>query len=205
MPADARPALLGPLLRQRPVQWFFASVFFHVLAHMSLYLYFSLYLDSLGYGKGWIGALWAVSVVAEVIWFFTQGRWLPRCSVGGWLLLCAMATALRMGLTALFGAQLWLLLLLQCLHAWTFAAHHSVCIEWLSTHFSGRFRGRGQALYTVLGYGVTGVLAGFAGGHLSHQLGLASVFMAATASALMAALAAYRVWRASPVQRAGSD
>ena len=95
-----RPQPVGPVLRQPPVRWFFAAVFFHVLAHIFIYIFFSLYLDALGYSKTVIGLLWALSVVIEIGWFFTQGRWLPLLSLPGWLVLAAALMALRMGLTA---------------------------------------------------------------------------------------------------------
>jgi len=113
----------------------------------------------------------------------------------GWLVLCAAATALRMGLTATFAAVLPLLLLAQMLHALTFAAHHSVCTALLSHHFPGRLRARWQALYTVFGYGFPGVLGGLAGGALSAKYGLASVFIATCATGLIATTCAFRVWR----------
>ena len=59
------------------------------------------------------------------------------------------------------------------LHALTFAAQHSACIAVITRHFPGRLRGRGQALYTVLGYGASGVVGGVAGGALSERLGFA--------------------------------
>ena len=72
------------MLRQPVVAWFFAGVFLTVLAHTSLYAFYSLYLASLGYSKGEIGLLWAIGVVAEVIWFWFQGRWVHgcRCTAG---------------------------------------------------------------------------------------------------------------------------
>jgi PPP family 3-phenylpropionic acid transporter len=195
LPAHEKKRPVLPILRQRPVQWFFASVFFHVLAHMGVYVFFSLYLDAHGYSKTVIGLLWGVSVVVEIVWFFTQSRWLPLLSLSGWLLLCAALTVLRMGMTA-GGASLWpVLLLAQCLHAFTFAAHHAACIALLSHHFPGSLRGRGQALYTVLGYGLPGVLGGLAGGALSSHFGLASVFWAAMACSALATGCAWQVWR----------
>lgn len=191
---EARVSVL-PVLRQRAVQWFFAAAFFHVLSHIGIYVFFSLYLDSLGYSKTMIGLLWAVSVVVEIAWFYTQARWLPRLSLGGWLLLCALAMVLRMGLTATVADLLPALLLAQALHALTFAAHHTVCIALLSQHFPGRLRGRGQALYTVVGYGLTGVIGGLAGGALSSTLGLASVYWASVATSLVACACAWQVWR----------
>jgi hypothetical protein len=106
-----------PLLRQPAVRWFFAAVFFHILAHIFIYVFFSLYLDSLGYSKTVIGLLWALSVVIEIGWFFTQGRWLPRLSLSAWLVLAAALMALRMGLTAGFPLVWPVLLLAQALHA----------------------------------------------------------------------------------------
>ncbi|MFT7116940.1 MAG: PPP family 3-phenylpropionic acid transporter, partial [Rhodoferax sp.] len=186
---------IWPVVRQRQVQWLFASMFFHVLSHMGIYVFFSLYLDSLGYSKSMIGLLWALSVVVEIVWFFSQSRWLPLLSLTGWLVLCAGVTALRMGLTATSATVLPVLLLAQALHAITFAAHHSVAIALLSHHFPGRLRGRGQALYTVIGYGFPGVLGALAGGALSARYGLGAVFVATTVSGLLATVCAYKVWR----------
>ncbi|MDP1780570.1 MAG: MFS transporter, partial [Hydrogenophaga sp.] len=192
--ADEVQPAVWPVLRQPPVRWFFAAVFFHVLAHIFIYVFFSLYLDSLGYSKTVIGLLWALSVVIEIGWFFTQGRWLPRMSLSAWLVLCAATMALRMGLTAGFPLVWPLLLLAQALHAITFAAHHTVCIALISHHFPGRLRGRGQALYTVVGYGLPGGVGGLAGGLLSSAMGLASVFWLSSACAAVACACAVRAW-----------
>jgi PPP family 3-phenylpropionic acid transporter len=81
------------------------------------------------------------------------------------------------------------------LHAITFAAHHSVCIALLTEHFPGRLRGRGQALYTVCGYGLPGILGGLVGGVLSSNYGLARVFTVSAATGFVAMLCAFMVWR----------
>jgi len=183
-----------PVLRKPAVQWLFASVFFQVLAHMGIYVFFSLYMDHLGYSKNVIGLLWAVSVLAEMAWFYTQSRWLHGISLSGWLVLCGAVTVVRMGLTASSATVLPLLLLAQMLHAITFAAHHLVVIALLSHHFPGRLRGRGQALYTVIGYGLPGVLGSLGGGILSAKFGLSAVFVASAAIGIIATGCAWRVW-----------
>jgi len=195
IPAHALRVNVMPVLRQRAVQWFFASVFLHVLSHIGIYVFFSLYLDSLGYSKTMIGLLWALSVVVEIGWFFTQSRWLPRMSLPAWLVFCSVAMVLRMGLTASSAQVLVLLLLAQALHALTFATHHTVCIALLSQHFSGRLRGRGQALYTVIGYGFPGVIGGLAGGMLSTHYGLSSVYWASMVISALAVACALGAWR----------
>ncbi len=191
---QARPAV-WPVLRQAPVRWFFASAFCHVLSHIGIYVFFSLYLDALGYSKTLIGLMWAVSVVVEIAWFFWQSRWLHLLPLTGWMLLCSVAMALRMLLTAVWADVLLVLVLAQTLHALTFAAHHTVCVAMVSHHFPGRLRGRGQALYTVIAYGFPGVMGGLLGGVISERWGLASVFWASVLTSLLAAAATYKVWR----------
>ncbi len=191
---DANAAGALAVLRQPAVAWFFAGVFFTVLAHTSLYAFFSLYLDALGYSRSAVGLVWATGVVVEVLWFWFQGLWLQRLSMQGWLILAALASALRFAVVAAFGANPWILVLSQGLHALTFAAQHTACIAVINRSFPGRLRGRGQALYTVLGYGASGVIGGVAGGALSQVFGFAAVFWAASASALIAALCCWRAW-----------
>jgi PPP family 3-phenylpropionic acid transporter len=189
---DASRPPVWPVLRQPRVQWFFATVFFHVLSHIGIYVFFSLYLDELGYSKTMIGVLWAVSVAAEIVWFFTQSRWLPRRSLPQWLLICAAAMALRMGLTTWAAQWLWIMLAAQLLHALTFATQHTVCIALLSEHFPGRLRGRGQALYASIGYGLPGVLGALGGGALSDALGLQAVYAVSIGTSLVACVCAWR-------------
>lgn len=189
--SDTAPGALA-VLRQPVVAWFFAGVFFTVLAHTSLYAFFSLYLVSLGYSKTAVGLVWAVGVAAEVTWFWFQGSWLSRYSAHAWLTIAAVASMLRFAATAAFGTVPAVLVLVQCTHAVTFAAQHSSCIGVINRHFPGHLLGRGQALYTLLGYGASGVIGGVAGGAVSQAFGFAAVFWGASAAAAIAALCAAR-------------
>ena len=182
---EGAPPVLGRL-RRPEVAWFFASIFFTVLAHTSLYAFFSLYLVELGYGKTAVGALWAVSVAVEIVFFWTQGRWFPMLTPHRWLEVAAGVTALRFVATASGGTLVPVLVLAQMTHALTFAAHHAACITLVHRLFPGRLRGRGQALYTMLGYGFSGVLGGVGGGWVISHFGFAAVFWAAAFSAMVA-------------------
>ena len=186
---------IGPILRQAPVRWLFAAIFFHIFAHVLVYVFFSLYLDELGYSKTAIGLFWAVGVIVEIAWFYRQGQWAGRLSWPAWLVVASMLMVLRMVLTAGAAQWWWVLVLAQALHAVTFAAHHTACISLISQHFSGRLRGRGQALFTVIGYGCTGVLGGAIGGVLSEHWGLSAVFWLSSAAALVAVVCGLRVKR----------
>ncbi len=142
---DAVKEPIGPVLRNPAVRWFFAALFFQVMSHFSVYAFFSLYLDSLGYGKSTIGLLWALSVVAEIVWFFLQGRLIGLLPMPRWMLVCGIAAVARLGLTAGLGgsiaALVVALVVAQWLHALNFAAHHTICIAVVSRRFPGRLRG----------------------------------------------------------------
>jgi PPP family 3-phenylpropionic acid transporter len=183
---------VGPVLRRPEVAWFFASAFFTVLAHTSLYTFLSLYLVSMGYGKGAVGGLWAVSVVGEIAFFWTQGHWFALLPASRWLQVAAAVAVFRFAATAAGGAWWPVLVMAQALHAITFAAHHAACIAHVQRHFPDRLRGRGQALYTTLGYGASGVLGGVGGGWLVSWGGFAAVFWVASLCAVAGAVCAWR-------------
>ncbi len=129
---------------------------------------------ALGSGRGRRGRLVLVPGALAVALVDARAGWSPPRSHRR----CASR------LIAAFGAWVVVLVFAQCLHALTFAAQHSAIIAVITRHFPGRLRGRGQALYAVLGYGASGVLGGVAGGALSELMGFAAVFWAASAVAL---------------------
>lgn len=184
---------IGGALRQPAVRWFLASLFFHVVAHFSIYGFLSLYLDSLGYSKAMIGALWAVSVIVEIAWFYLQGRLIHLWPMQKWLVVCGAATIVRMGMTGGLGHSLVALFVAQALHALTFAGHHTACIAMVTHHFPGRLRGRGQALFTVVGYGFGGVTGVLAGGAIASRWGFEVMFGVAAVLASLATACAARI------------
>lgn len=192
------------VLRRPAVAWFFGGVFLTVLAHTALYAFLSLYLDELGYGKGVVGAAWAVAVAVEIVFFWYQGRIFARLSPLRWLQLAAGVSVLRFALTAAAGAMLPLLLAAQLLHAFTFAAQHAACIALVHRWFPGALRGRGQALYSMLGYGCSGLVGGLAGGWLGSHHGFAAVFWAASGVALLACAALWRAGRHAALETDGA-
>ncbi|MCW5660207.1 MAG: MFS transporter [Burkholderiaceae bacterium] len=193
-PPHPEKAPVGTLavLRRPQVAWFFLGIFLTVLAHSSLYAFFSLFAASAGMSESAIGVLWSVGVLVEIGFFWTQGHWFERLSMHNWLLLAATVSAARFAAMAAFGHWMAVLVLTQMTHAITFAAQHAACIALVSRYFPGRLRGRGQALYTTLGYGLSGVVGGVAGGALIERWGYPAVFWAASAAALLSVLCLLR-------------
>jgi PPP family 3-phenylpropionic acid transporter len=192
---DGPAPAVRSVLRQPAVAWFFAGVALTVLSHTALYAFFSLYLQEQGHGSGVVGLAWGVAVGVEIAFFWAQGRIFGRLTPIGWLQLAAVVASLRFAMTAAFGGTLVLLLLAQTLHAVSFAAQHAACIAMVHRFFPGRLRGRGQALYSVLGYGLPGVVGGVSGGWLGERFGFTSVFWAAALVAVFAWVALRRAER----------
>ena len=133
-------------------------------------------------------------MIAEIGWFYLQGRLIGRFPMERWLVICAAATALRLALTGGLGESLVALVIAQAVHALTFATHHTACISMVTTHFPGRLRARGQALFTVIGYGFGGVVGS---GRRRHRIamGLPSCCRRRGAGVLRGSLSGCKRWR----------
>ena len=66
---------MAPVLAQPLVRWFFAAAFLTVmLAHIAVYVFFSLYLDALGYSKKTFdrAAVGLVGGGGDRLWFYRR-------------------------------------------------------------------------------------------------------------------------------------
>jgi MFS transporter, PPP family, 3-phenylpropionic acid transporter len=190
-----KPPRVLPLLRSPVLAGFYVASFFMVAAHTGLYIFFSLYLDQLGYSKGTIGVLWALGVVFEVAWFYFQGHALKRIPLERlWVIACAIA-ALRFLLIGAFGQFILILVLTSASHFLTFAAHHTASMAFITKHFPGALANRGMALFTTVAYGFGGIAGGLVGGKVAQAFGYGAVFYTSTAFAVVALFASWWVVR----------
>lgn len=179
-------------LREPRVRWFLLSAGLMVFAHGALYTYFSIYLAQLGYSKSAIGVFWVLSIVFEIVFFFTQGRWFAR--FGQYALLSAsfLVAAVRFLLIAEFATVWWVLVFAQLLHAMTFAVHHSASVLTIQRWFPGRAAARGQAVYISAAYGIGGTAGSLTAAYLWTSGGPQWAFGACSAAALLGAWAVRR-------------
>jgi len=167
---------LRSIIKQPEVMWFFSSTFWMIFAHSSLYVFYSLYLQKLGYGKETIGLFWMIGVGAEVIYFYFQKQVYQVLSAQKILRLTFILGVIRFVVIA-FIPTFWPLLIVQLFHAATFAAHHSASIRLMQNWFHGSTQARGQALYTTIAYGLGGTIGGIVAGWVWEGLGPNYAFM----------------------------
>jgi PPP family 3-phenylpropionic acid transporter len=157
------------------------------LSHGPYYTFLTLHLEHLGYSRGFIGLLWALGVVAEVLMFLSMSRILTRFSLRHVLLASFLLAALRWLLLGNFAEHLPVLVFAQILHAATFGSFHAAAIHFVQRSFGPEQQGQGQALYAALA-GTGGALGALYSGYSWSVLGPNWTFSIASLAALAAAV-----------------
>lgn len=186
------------LLRRREVIAFFISTFLMIAAHASLYVFYSLYLEKIGYSKTVIGWMWSLGVVAEIVFFYYQAPFFRRFGVQTLMLASLALAVVRFAMIGWFATSLAGLLIAQILHAATFGVHHSASVATLQRWFAGPLQARGQALYTSISYGLGGSLGGLILSIFWDRFGPETVYWMAAVFALGALIAASLSYRWQP-------
>ena len=183
---------ISQVLRRPAVIAFFIACFLNQAAHGPYYGFFSLYLETFGYSREFIGLMWGLGVAVEVGMFVFMHRLLPRFGPRRLLLAALTMATLRWLLIGHFAADLPVLLFAQTLHAFTFGVFHAASIHLVHQFFPGALQGRGQALYSSLSFGAGNAVGSLAAGYLWEGLGPAMMFNLA---AILAALGGWVAWR----------
>lgn len=176
-------------LREPGVRWFLLSAGLMVFAHGALYAFLSIYLAQLGYSKTAIGVFWVLSIVLEIVFFITQGRWFIRFGLYPLLLASFYVAAVRFLLIAELAAVWWVLAIAQVLHVMSFAVHHGASVLTIRRWFPGRAAARGQAVYISAAWGIGGTGGSLAAAYLWTLAGPGPAFASGSLAALMGAWA----------------
>lgn len=163
------------------------ACFLMQLSHGPYYTFFTLYMKDQGYSISLISGFWSLGVLAEVVAFIYMHRLFKRWDATFIMFLALFLTALRWFMTALFSDVLWLIVLAQCLHAASFGLFHASAIHLIDDYFPGH-KGRGQAIYSSVSFGVGGALGSLYSGYLWDYLSPVTMFFVAGAIALFGAV-----------------
>jgi PPP family 3-phenylpropionic acid transporter len=203
------PERRGPILPSRERIWrvllrrevfaFLAVCFLMQASHGPYYTFYSIYLEANGYGRIWIGQLWAWGVVAEVLVFLVMHRLLLGWGPRPVLIVSLALAALRWLLIGWLVQQPLALGLAQILHAASFATYHAAAMYLVHQFFVGRHQGRGQALYSSLSFGAGGAVGGLYSGYLWDSAGAPLTYSVGAGLSLVALLLAWALIRVPAV------
>lgn len=161
-------------------------------SHGSYYTFYSIYLQDHGYQNSYIGFLWALGVIAEVILFLYFHKMLPKYGHRLLLLITLLLTAVRWVLIALYVDNESVIFIAQLLHAASFGLFHAISISLFHGYFVGKYQGRGQALYASVSFGAGGALGSLLSGFSWEYYGSTISFMISAFAVSIAFIVTYR-------------
>jgi MFS transporter, PPP family, 3-phenylpropionic acid transporter len=151
-PAAPHALAAVKLLRNRPFRLAVASTALIQGAHAAYYGFAALFWRSQGLSDTVIGLLIAEGIVAEILLFARGRRLMERLGPAGLTACAAIASILRWTVTSAAPA-LPVLVVVQPLHAATFAMQHLSAMLVLSRFIAPERAATAQALHAALGYG----------------------------------------------------
>lgn len=157
-------------------------------AHATFYTFGALHWQAQALPAFWVGTLWAIGVLAEVILFAYSAPVVARVSPVGLIALGGGVSVLRWTAMA-FDPPLALLVPLQALHAVTYGAAHMGGIMFITRAVPHSGMGSAQAFYAVVAGGVALGVVGLISGALYDALGGATYLVAAVAALIGSACA----------------
>lgn len=199
---QARHAPFGilDLLRSRPFLLFMVATGLCQASHAVLYSFGTLTWRAAGLSDVTISLLWGESVAVEILLMLASARLMARlgvCGMIGLALACGMVRWLGMAFTT----ELWALVLLQALHAGTFAACHLGAMAFIQRALPPSGVALGQSVYYALGTGAAQAvifqLAGVLYADWGQKAFLGMFVVSAVGMVALVALA--RRWKGEPL------
>ncbi len=186
------PALL---LRSRLFVVFLVAIGCTHGAHATFYTFGALHWQAQGLSAAWVGSLWAIGVIAEVVLFAFSAPVVRRFGPAELIVAGAAASVVRWTVMA-FDPPLGLLVPLQVLHALTYGAAHLGAILFITRAVPHTGMGSAQAFYAVIAAGLALGIVGLISGALYTRLGGEVYFVPAVVSLIgcAAGVALLRGW-----------
>ncbi len=194
VPARRAPPATGPrfaaleVLRDSRFRLFIAATALIQASHSVYYGFGTLNWQAQGYSETVIGGLWAEGVIAEIILFVFGARLVRRIGPSRLIALGGFAGIVRWSLTGL-SPGLGTLVVLQALHAFTFAATHLGAIYFISRRVTPALSASAQSLYSAMVMGLALGAAMLVSGKLFAVYG-AGAYQAMTVMAVLGTIAA---------------
>lgn len=172
--AEVKPGTEAQLLRtllKRPLFLLFLLAMGAILgSHAAFYTFGALHLKAQGISGQAFGALWAISIFAEMALLAFSAPLVERIGPMKLVIAGGAAAVIRWGGMSI-DPPFAVVVLLQLLHALTYGAAHVGAIHFIARAVPTRAAGTAQALYSAIGSGLITGVATLAAGHLYPHLG----------------------------------
>ncbi|WP_163873023.1 MFS transporter [Paenibacillus favisporus] len=213
-PVSGKPVTLSSLkhfLSSKETLLFLILVFISSIPARMNDTYLGVYIKELGGKASLVGQAWFLAAGSEIVVFALSFWWLRK---GSELMLIAFSGFFYF---IRFFASAWiedphLLAYLQLLQLLTFPVFYSAAIQYLYRIVPVEWRATGQTVLALLFFGVSGIIASFAGGALYEAFGGRTLFLTISGMSLAGTLfgiVLYRIYgrrnRAATAETAGEN
>ncbi|MGG4047641.1 MFS transporter [Paenibacillus favisporus] len=189
-PVSGKPVTLSSLkhfLSSKETLLFLILVFISSIPARMNDTYLGVYIKELGGTASLVGQAWFLAAGSEIVVFALSFWWLRK---GSELMLIAFSGFFYF---IRFFASAWiedphLLAYLQLLQLLTFPVFYSAAIQYLYRIVPVEWRATGQTVLALLFFGVSGIIASFAGGALYEAFGGRTLFLTISGMSLVGTL-----------------
>ncbi|MDQ7004980.1 MAG: MFS transporter [Ghiorsea sp.] len=173
---------------QKALVWLLVISFCMQASHGAYYGFFSLHMLDAGYSGGEIGLFWVLGVLAEIVLMWYWSKPIQKASPVLIFTVCLALASLRwFGLA--ITTSLIAIILLQLLHAASFAAFHLSAVAWVRKFAQPHKQTSAQGWYSSIGFGLGSTLGIILCGWIVESKGYQSAFLACTWIAILGLLA----------------
>jgi len=153
-------------------EWkFWAGLILLQISFGGFYNFFTIYNLNHGIKKEYIGWLWAIGVIAEILIFLIGHKFLTKFPAIKWIKISIFLTSIRWLMVYLFAGNIFLIAFSQLIHAFSFAIFHTSALLYISQKYQNKTLA--QQFYAGIGYG----LAAFLGSIISGVLYSENLFL----------------------------
>ena len=146
-------------------EWqFWLSMILLQISFGGFYNFFTIYNLNAGIPKEINGWLWSIGVLAEIIIFIYQYKFLNRDNALFYIKLSIFMTIIRWLGFYIFAGDILMIALLQTLHLFSFAIFHTSAMLYLSIHYKNQTLA--QQFYSGIGYGLSAFIGSIISGYL---------------------------------------
>ena len=185
---DVQEGSLASVLKRPQVLAFLLVCFLVQASFGPYYVFFSVFLDELGYPAGAIGVMWGLAVASEILVFVFASQLFLRFSLSALFQVAVGLCIVRWAVTGALATEPTILVLAQLTHMATFGLYHAVAVSLVHRYFTGSLQVRGQGLYSSLSFGAGGVAGSILSGYAWQHIGAALTYYLASVIAAAAFL-----------------
>ena len=146
---------------------FWLGLIFMQISFGGFYNFFTIYLIKHGINKEYVGWLWGIGVMSEIVVFLIGHKFLHKLNPLKWIKISIFLTSIRWLILFLFANSLFLIAASQLLHAFSFAIFHTSALLYINKTYKNKTLA--QQFYAGIGYGLAAFLGSIISGFLYGQ------------------------------------